>query len=261
MACVLGLDIGSAYSKGLLAGEDLLPLATRLIPSGGSYRSTADLLREELLSAANRSPDEIDFTVATGYGAKSVGFADLVKSDVSCHSRGIHHLFPAVRTAVDVGDLYTKVFRLDERGNVLNFLLSGKCAGGSGRVLQIIARVLQLRLDQIGPLSLQSKHRIDFNTGCVVFAESEAVSRVAAGVSREDLLAGMHRALASQIESLVDRVKLEPELALVGGGARDVGLVQAVRDAMHTGLRVPPEPHFTAALGAVLIAAQEATGR
>ncbi|RLB27996.1 MAG: 2-hydroxyglutaryl-CoA dehydratase, partial [Deltaproteobacteria bacterium] len=174
--------------------------------------------------------------------------------DITCHSKGIYHLCPTVRTVVDIGDLFSKAFRIDERGNLINFLLSGKCAGGSARILQIIARVLQVRIEEIGELSLRSRKRVDFNTGCAVFSETEAISRIAEGATKEDLLAGIHRALAAQIQGLAERVGIERDFALIGGGTRDKGLVKAVEEVMGFAVIVPEEPHMTAALGAAIIA-------
>jgi len=256
MVCVVGIDIGSAYSKGVIMLDDEIG-GSYVVPSGGNYELTADRVSKELLSRADQSSKRIVYTIATGYGARSVTFADEVVTDISCHSKGIFYLSPSVRTVVDVGDLFSKAFRIDERGNSLNFLLSGKCAGGSARVLQVIAKVLQIRLEDIGELSLKSQKRVDFNTGCAVFAETEAVSRVAEGVAKEDLLAGIHRALAAQLHSLAERVGIERDFALVGGGARDIGLVKAVEEITGFDIVVPPEPHLTAALGAAVIAREK----
>ena len=253
MVCVVGIDIGSAYSKGVIMLDDEIG-GSYVVPSGGNYELTADRVSKELLSRADQSSKRIVYTIATGYGARSVTFADEVVTDISCHSKGIFYLSPSVRTVVDVGDLFSKAFRIDERGNSLNFLLSGKCAGGSARVLQVIAKVLQIKLEDIGELSLKSQKRVDFNTGCAVFAETEAVSRVAEGVAKEDLLAGIHRALAAQLHSLAERVGIERDFALVGGGARDIGLVKAVEEITGFAIVVPPKPHLTAALGAAVIA-------
>jgi predicted CoA-substrate-specific enzyme activase len=256
MNCFVGIDIGSASSKGIALIDRKIRGAC-VIPSGGDYRVAAEKVRNELLSKPTVSARDVSYTIATGYGAKNVGFADEVITDISCQGRGISYLFPSVRTAVDVGDLFSKAFRIDEGGNVLTFVLSGKCAGGSGRVLQVIAKVLHIRLEDIGALSLKSKKRVDFNTGCAVFAESEAVSRVAEGVGKEDLLAGIHRALAAQLYSLAERVGIEREYALVGGGARDIGLIKALEEITGFDIVVPPEPHLTAALGAAVIAGEK----
>jgi predicted CoA-substrate-specific enzyme activase len=256
MVYVIGIDIGSAFSKGILMGDQKI-VGRYVMPSGGNYTLAAKKVKEELLSKTGLSSADVSYSVATGYGAKSVSYANDMITDITCHSRGIFFQFPLVRTVVDVGDLFSKAFRIDEKGNSLTFLLSGKCAGGSARVLQVIAKVLQVKVEEIGELSLKSKKRIDFNTGCAVFAETEAVSRIAEGASKEDLLAGIHRALAAQINSLAERVGIEREYALVGGGAQDAGLVKAVEEIVGYEIVIPKEPHLTAALGAAVIAGEK----
>jgi predicted CoA-substrate-specific enzyme activase len=253
MIFVLGIDIGSASSKGIALGEKG-PVSYFECPSGGDFKLAAEKIRKELLSQNGISANDISRTVATGYGSKLVAFADEVKPDIVCHGKGVSSLLPSVRTIIDVGDLYTKVLRIDGRGSVQNFLLSGKCAGGSGRILQVIAKVLRVKVEEIGELSLKSEKRVDFNTGCAVFSESEAISRIAEGVRKEDLLAGLHRALAAQINSLAERMGVEQDVAMVGGGARDVGLVHALKEIRGHDILVPARPHFTAALGAAIIA-------
>ena len=196
MVFVLGIDIGSASSKGIALGDHLDnrgPLGSFECPSGGDFKLTANKIRKGLLSQAGRSAGDISRTVATGYGSKLVTFANEVRSDIACQAKGISSLLPSARTVIDVGDLYTKVLRIDGQGSVHNFLMSGKCAGGSGRILQVIAKVLQVKVEEIGELSLKSKKRVEFNTGCAVFAESEAISRLSQEVTKEDLLAGIHR--------------------------------------------------------------------
>jgi predicted CoA-substrate-specific enzyme activase len=255
MIFVLGIDIGSASSKGVLLGDQNQGLLGSFeCPSGGDFKLTAQKIRKELFSQARISASDISRIVATGYGSTSVTFADEVKPDIVCDAKGISSLLPSVKTVIDVGDLYTKVLRIDGNGSVHNFLMSGKCAGGSGRILQVIAKVLQVKVEEIGELSLKSKKRVEFNTGCAVFAESEAISRLSQEVKKEDLLAGIHRALAAQINSLTERMGVEQDVAMVGGGARDVGLVQALKEIRGHNILVPAKPHFTAALGAAIIA-------
>ena len=253
MIFVLGIDIGSASSKGIALGGQG-PLGSFECPSGGDFKLTAERIKKELLSQTGRSASDLSRTAATGYGSKLVTFADVVKPDIVCHAKGVSSLLPSVRTVIDVGDLYTKILRIDGNGSVHNFLLSGKCAGGSGRILQVIAKVLQVKVEEIGELSLKSRKRIEFNTGCAVFAESEAISRLSQEVTKEDLLAGIHGALAAQINSLAERLGVEQDGAMVGGGARDAGLVQALKEVRGHDILVPPNPHMTAALGAAIIA-------
>ncbi len=253
MAFALGFDIGSASSKGIVLGDQGV-LGSFESPSGGDFRLTAEKIRKELLSRIGRAVSDIFRTVATGYGSNRVAFADEVEPDIICQAKGVSSLLPSVKTVIDVGDLYTKVLRINGNGSVHNFLLSGKCAGGSGRILQVIAKVLQVKVEEIGELSLKSKKRVEFNTGCAVFAESEAISRLSQEVTKEDLLAGIHRALAAQINSLAERMGVEQDVAMVGGGARDAGLIQALKEIRGHDILVPPNPQMTAALGAAIIA-------
>jgi predicted CoA-substrate-specific enzyme activase len=258
MIYVAGIDIGSAFSKAVIMAEDKI-IAHRVMPSGGNYKLTAEKVTGEALAKVKISLEDIACTVATGYGASNVSSAQRTASDISCLARGVHYLFPNARTAIDIGGQFTRVLKL-EGGKATSFLLSEKCAAGSGRFLQVIARVLQVDLEDIGQLSLKSKNRVDFNTGCAVFAESEAVSRIAEGAAKEDILAGLHRALAAKIQAMVARLGIEPDCAVVGGGAKDIGLVRSIEAGLDCGLLVPEEPQIVAALGAALLAGEIAKG-
>lgn len=252
----LGIDLGSASAKGVLMAQKKV-LAQVEFSSGGDFKLTADRIRGELVSKAGVASKDVACTIATGFGSKSVTFADSLVTDISCHAKGIIHLCPTVRIAVDAGDLYSKAFRIDEKGNLQNFLLSGKCAGGSARILKVVAKVLHVSVEELGNLALKSNGRVEFNTGCAVFAESEAISRIAEGVTKEDLLAGLLRALAAQLNALAVRLGIQKDYALVGGGARNLGLVKALEEVSGFPIIVPPDPHMTAALGAALLAAED----
>jgi len=173
----MGIDIGSGTSKGVIIKDGKLK-AYHLLPSEANYRAVAQKLREELLAKVGLSPQDITYTIATGYGADSVPFSNQQVADIRCCARGITSLFPSVRTVIDVQEMSSQVIRLDEKGQVTNFVVSEKCAAGSGRFLKIIANVLRIDLNDIGPLSLKSKNPITFTTGCAVFGASEVISRV-----------------------------------------------------------------------------------
>ena len=256
MIYVAGIDIGSAFSKAVVMSKNKI-IAYQVLPSGGDYKLAAAEVTGKALGKAKLSLADIGYTVATGYGAANVSFASEVVSDISAGGRGVSYLFPSARTVVDIGGQFTKVFKVDEGGKPTAFLLSEKCAAGSGRFLQIIARVLQVELKDIGELSLSSKKKVDFNTGCAVFAESEAISRIAEGTAKEDILAGLHRTLAAKIETMVERLGIEPDCALIGGGAKDIGLVKSIEERLGRRLLVPEEPQIVAALGAALIAGEK----
>ncbi len=255
---VVGVDIGSAFSKAVIF-SDYSILSWAIIPSGGDYRAAADEVVSKALQKANVPLEGTSYVVATGYGAASVSFANHSVNDITCQGRGVSYLLPSVHTVIDIGGQFTRLFRVDKEGKVVTFVLSEKCAAGSGRLLQVIARVLQIDISEMGELALKSKRKVDFTTGCAVFSESEAVSRIAEGVSKEDIAAGVHRALAAKIESLVERLGVEPDCALAGGGARNIGLVRSIEERLKVNVLVPPEPQLVAALGAALIAEEKAT--
>ncbi len=249
----LGIDIGSGFSKAVvLEGKELRAFA--VTSSGGSYKETARKIANDALVRCGLSLTDISYTLSTGYGASAVDFADQSATDISCQAFAISHLFPTVRTLVDIGTQFSKAIRVDESGKVTHFILNEKCAGGSGRFLQIISRILHVNLEEIGALSLKARKPVEFTTGCAVFAESEAVSRVAEGAAVEDILAGVHKAIASKIVNLVVRAGPAQDCAVTGGGAKDIGLVRSLEAELGAAVLVPDEPQITAAYGAALLA-------
>ncbi len=258
MSWFIGIDIGSAYSKGVII-KDLELVASHVIISGANYRTSAEAIRTELIRQVNLSQDDIANTVATGAGADNVYFASQKASDIVCTARGINNAFPQTRTVVDVASQSSKVIRLSGEGKVANFTVSEKCAGGSGRFIEVIANVLRIDLSDFGPLSARSKTPITFSTGCAVFGESEAITRISEGIPKEDIAAGVNKALASKISSLVKKLKLEEPCAICGGGALHIALVKTIEAELNTTLLVPPNPQVISALGAAIIAATSAT--
>jgi predicted CoA-substrate-specific enzyme activase len=253
MTWFMGIDIGSAYSKGVIIRDSELA-AYHVIPSGANYQTAAETIRQELLKQVNLTQSDISDTVATGTGAGNVPFASRQVSDIVCTARGINSIFPQTRTAIDVAGQSTKVIRINEQGMVANFTVSEKCAAGSGRFIEVIANVLRINLKDFGPLSLKSSNPITFGTGCAVFGESEAITRVAEGIPKEDIAAGVNKALANKISSLVKKIKLEQPCAICGGGALNIGLVKTVEQEMNIKPLVPPQPRIVTALGAAVIA-------
>lgn len=253
MAWFMGIDIGSRTSKGVITKDGKLK-AYHLLLSGVNYRIAAQKVREELLAKAKLSAEDIACTIATGQGSGNVPFRNQQVTDIRCCTKGINRVFPSVRTVIDVQGQSSQVIRLSDKGQVITFAVSEKCASGSGRFLDVIANVLQLELKDIGPLSLKSENPVTFTTGCAVFGESEAVSRVAEGVSKEDILAGVHKALADKISTLVSKVGLEEPCAISGGGGLNVGLIKRVEEKLGVPLLVPPQPQFITALGAAIMA-------
>jgi len=253
-----GIDVGSVTTKMVVVKNGKISFFHK-IPSGSNFNIASGNVLAEILKIGNLSLSEFARISATGCGSSRVNFAGEQISDLRCCAKGTHQLFPDVRTVIEVGGQATKVIRVNEKGKIINFVVSERCAAGSGRFLQVIARVLQIDLSEVGELSLKSDSPIGFTTSCAVFGESEAVSRVAEGTPKEDILAGVHQALATKISTLADRVELEEPCAMVGGGALDIGLIK--RTEMVLGIRLyrPEHPQIVSAFGAALHA--EASGR
>jgi predicted CoA-substrate-specific enzyme activase len=252
MQYALGIDLGSSFAKAAVFGEGTL-LSYAVMPSGGNFAATA---RKVAMSAAEKaavSDKDLSITIATGWGAAAIDFADRTVADISCHATGIYHLFPSARTVIDIGSQFSRAIKLDNNGRVSNFVQNEKCAGGSGKFLQVIARILHMSLDDIGALSLESANPVEFTTGCAVFAESEAVSRIAEGASPADILAGVHKAMSAKIANLSVRLGLMQDVAVTGGGAMDIGLVQTLEAELGVKALVPQEPQISAALGAAVL--------
>jgi (R)-2-hydroxyacyl-CoA dehydratese activating ATPase len=248
-----GLDMGSVSIKAALISEKQL-IATSLIASGGNYKNGARKVMDDVLAHAGISRERLSGLVVTGLGADSSPFGGRQISDISCQAKGCHCLFPTARTIIDIGGQFSKAARITPEGRIADFLMSEKCATGSGRFLQVIARILHVSLDDIGQLSLQSENPIEFSTNCAVFAESETISRIAEGAKAADILAGVHHAMAAKVSMLVKRLKLTPDVVLTGGGGEDQGLVQAIGDALKVKIWVPDQPRISAAFGAACLA-------
>jgi predicted CoA-substrate-specific enzyme activase len=247
----LGIDVGSSFAKAVVLREGTL-LSYATMPSGGNYGAAARKVSTEAINKAAISDADISTAVATGYGAAAVNFADRTVADISCLAAGIYHMFPSTRTVVDIGGQFCRAIKLEE-GRATNFIQNEKCASGSGKFLQVIARILHMKVEDIGALSLQSTNPVQFTTGCAVFAESEAVSRIAEGASPADILAGVHKAMAAKIENLTIRLGLAQDCAVTGGGAKDIGLVRTLEEVLGVKVLVPEEPWITAAIGAALL--------
>jgi len=256
VAWFIGIDIGSVYSKGVITRDNKLS-AYYLILSGGNYRTAAERIRQELLAKVDLAQDDVANTVGTGSGASNVYFASQKISDIVCTARGINSILPLARIVIEVAGQSTKVMRIDEQGLVANFVVSEKCAAGSGWFIEVIANVLRIDLEDFGSLSLNSKNPIAFSTGCAVFGESEAISRVAEGIPKEDIAAGVNKALAGKICSLAKRIKLEEPCGICGGGALNIGLIKAIEHKLNVRLLVTPQPQIITALGAALLARKQ----
>lgn len=245
-----GVDIGSTMTKVAIMGEALV--ASIIGPTGPEHRQLANKVMEQALAKANLAFEDLGYVVATGYGRINVPFADKQITEISCHARGVSYLLPTARTVIDVGGQDVKGIKLKD-GRVVDFVMNDKCAAGTGRYLEVIAEGLGIKLEEMGELSLMAKTDVTISNTCTVFAEREVVTRLAEGVPVADLVAGVHKAIATRIYSMANRLKIEPDVVITGGGAKNIGLVRALEARLGLPVLVPQEPLLTGAIGAALM--------
>jgi len=245
-----GVDIGSTMTKVVIMNQTML--ASVIGPTGPEHRKLANRVMEEALAKANLPFDDITYVVATGYGRINVPFADKQITEISCHARGVGHLLPEARTVIDIGGQDCKGIKLKE-GRVVDFVMNDKCAAGTGRFLEVTAEGLGVKLEDMGRLSLAAENKVEIGSTCTVFAAQEVVAKLSEGVPLPNIIAGLHEAIASRIYSMVGRLKIEREVALTGGGAKNIGLVKALEAKLSFPVLVPPEPLLTGAIGAALL--------
>jgi predicted CoA-substrate-specific enzyme activase len=246
-----GIDIGSTMTKIVIMNQALL--ASVIGPTGPEHRKLANEVMEEALAKANLPFEAITYVVATGYGRINVPFADKQITEISCHARGVGHLLPEVRTVIDIGGQDCKGIKLNDNGQAVDFVMNDKCAAGTGRFLEVTAEELGVRLENMGRLSLEAKNKVEISSTCTVFAAQEVVAKLSAGVPLPDIIAGLHEAIATRIYGMVRRLKIEKEVALTGGGAKNIGLVKALEAKLGFPALVPTEPLLTGAIGAALL--------
>ena len=220
--------------------------------TGAEHRRLANRVMKEALEQAGVSFDEISYVIATGYGRITVPFADRQITELTCHARGVYHYVPSVRLAIDVGGQDAKGLKMS-CGKLLDFVMSDKCAAGTGRFLELIAASLDLKLDDMGKLSLKSTSKASISSTCTVFARQEVVSRISEGVPLEDILAGVHDAIASRITRMVEKLKIEPDVVFTGGVAKNIGVVKSLEAKLGCKVIVPEEPLISGAIGAALL--------
>jgi len=235
--------------------QDSKILAYSIIPTGAESAGSAQRAMDKALSQVNSiSWPDIGWIVATGYGRVIVTFARETVTELSCHVRGANWLFPSVRTVLDMGGQDCKAIRCDEGGRLLNFVMNDKCAAGTGRFLEVMARVMELPLEDIGKLSLQAKEEIRITSTCAVFGKSEVASLLRQGRDKADILAGLHAAIVNRVHTLLRRVDVKPDFAITGGIAKNTGVVQRLEERVGLKALLPEEPQIVGALGAALFA-------
>jgi len=250
-----GIDCGAKNTK-VVIRKDGEVIAKSLVLSGFDQKAAAEEALEMALKEANLSKKDIEHVTATGVGMKQASFANDTITEVGSAAKGTVFLFPSARTVIDVGAEEGRAIRADGTGKVIDFAINEKCAAGSGAFTEAMARALEVPLEKMGELSLKSQNAVPMNAQCAIFAESEVVSLIHAKTPKEDIVRAVHDAIASRITSMVRRVGIEREVALVGGVARNVGFVKSMKEDLELEMLIPEDPEFVGALGAAIAAAE-----
>lgn len=254
-----GCDVGSTTGKAVVLADSTI-LSHSIVASTTRPAETAWLAMKEALTLAGlQSLEDLAHVVGTGYGRLKVPFAQENVSEITCHARGAHWMNPAVRTVVDIGGQDCKVMSVDENGRVIEFAMNDRCAAGTGRFFEAMARVLGCGLEGISALENQGDNPATISSQCSVFAESEVVTLINEGVDLPNIIAGINNAVANRLYAMVRRIGLVKELVLTGGCAKNAGLARALERKLQISVTMlPQDPQIAGAVGAALIASEKA---
>ncbi len=249
-----GIDIGSRFTKVAII-DDLHLVSYTILNTGTSVAKAVEEGLNGMIEKLGIKESQIKTLVGTGYGRVSLSFVDKTVTELTCHAAGCHFVNPEIRMVIDIGGQDTKVLKLDDHGSMVDFVMNDKCAAGTGKFLEMVARTLDIDLESLSNLSDQSVQACDINNMCVVFAESEIISLLAKGVAAENIVAGIYESFSRRIGNMVKRLGIDKRLAFVGGVAKNKGL----KDKLSSHLEIPflpmeIDPQITGALGAAVLA-------
>ncbi len=254
---VMGIDSGSTSTDAVILDENKNLVASCIMPTGANASKNAEAAQAKVLEEAGVSRDDLALTVATGYGREAISGVDTAITEITCHAKGAHFLSPEARTIVDIGGQDSKVIRIDERGNVETFVMNDKCAAGTGRFLETLARTMEMSLEDFANAALKWKkgksHDVTISSMCTVFAESEVVSLVAKNEDSVDIIHGLNKSVAQKTASLAKRAKAEGPYLMTGGVANNKGVVAALEEAFGAPVVTHVEAQLAGALGAAFL--------
>lgn len=253
----LGIDVGSTASKCVVLKNGREVIGKSLVSVGigtsGPERAISQVLQDTGLKR-----EDMASVLATGYGRNMLmDFADRQLSELTCHAHGAKFLFPNVRTVIDIGGQDVKVMHI-ENGSMINFQMNDKCAAGTGRFLDVMARILEVTIDDLDKLGAQSTKEVSISSTCTVFAESEVISQLAAGSNKCDVIHGIHKAVAARVVGLAHRVGLQDDIVMTGGVAKNQDVVKSLEEALGHKVHTTPMTQYVGALGAALFAWKKA---
>lgn len=253
----MGVDVGSASSKVVIL-EDGIRVVVQKVVQLGTGSSGPQRVLEEAFAESGLRMEDMTRVVATGYGRFSFEQADRQVSEISCHAKGIHHLVPSARTIIDIGGQDAKAIKLDEKGGVSQFFMNDKCAAGTGRFIDVMARVLEVTISEMQDYDAKATGIAPISSVCTVFAESEVISQLSQNTPKENIIAGVHASVAVKACGLAHRGGVTPDVVMSGGVAQNAGVVRAISRELKQPVTVAPNPQVAGALGAALYAYEDA---
>ncbi len=249
----VGIDVGSITTKAAVV-KDGEVIADQVVMTGYNARLAGENLFDAILQECGLDRDGIDKIISTGYGRNSLAFADKAVTEITCHAAGSFYLNPEVRSVIDIGGQDSKAIAVSDSGSPLNFVMNDKCAAGTGRFLEVMARALEVDLDNFGDFSLKAQQSSSISSLCTVFAESEVISLIANGEKRENIVAGIHDAIAARVVTMANRIGFTPKIMMTGGVAKNSGVVRALEQKIGHKIEVSEKSQVTGAIGAAILA-------
>lgn len=257
MSITMGIDLGSRSAKAVLFDADTgHVLGAKVKDTSTNSKQDSEQLLSEILAYSGMKLTDIERIISTGYGRAMVQFASDTSTEITCHAIGVHSIYPDVRTIIDIGGQDSKSIHLGDDGLIRDFSMNDRCAAGTGRFLEVVAKILGTNVDGMSRMAEKAVNVPEISSMCVVFAESEVIGMLARGVSPVDLAAGIHKSIARRVAGLAERGRLESPVAFTGGVAKDKAMVRALGQELHEMLIIPPDPRLTGALGAAIMAAR-----
>jgi predicted CoA-substrate-specific enzyme activase len=250
-----GVDIGSNSAKSVIFQDDQI-IGHAIVPTKADVEKSGKTALKAALESAGILESDLSYTVATGYGRISASYADEVVTEITCHAKGAHYFFPNARAIIDIGGQDSKAIKLDSNGNVVDFVMNDKCAAGTGKFLEVIARALEVSIDDLSLKTLAGDYACPINSTCAIFAESEVISLLASGEKEENIAKGLHFAVAKRVSSLFSRIGSNGgDRVFTGGVAKNAGLRSALEEVLGSKLLVSPvDPQLNGAVGAAILA-------
>lgn len=252
-----GVDSGSASTDAVILDENGKIVGWSVMRTGSGAAEGARKALDEALQMAGITREDLKNVVSTGYGRDTIGVGDDSVTEITCHAKGANYLDPKVRTIIDIGGQDSKVIKVDGKGAVLNFVMNDKCAAGTGRFLEMMARTMEMSMEDMSALGLKWKNEVQISSMCTVFAESEVVSLIAGNTPPADIVHGLNKSVANRTASLVRRVEGQAAFMMTGGVAKNKGVVDALEKKLGEKIVVSEYAQLCGAIGAALIAAGE----